>query len=573
MEFILSNFSNIGNAIGWTLIHFLWQGSLLFLSYWVITRVFIKDKINLQYWIGIIAITLCLIIPINEFIYQLTFNSHSTIIYPLGLTNGIIESGGILHPVDMFFLLIQKIIPYLVVFWALSVLLISSHLMKSWIKLKKLSQNASLKLPDNLLNKLEIASSKLRLRFKPLIVISKKIIVPATFGYLKPIILLPVSLISKLPQDQMEAILLHELCHIKRADFLHNILQLVVETLFFYHPLTKWISRDIRKIREQCCDELVLKLEANPLVYAKALTNIASIYNNITNPSHLQIAANDGELLNRIKFFMIEKRSKLPFTNVVIGFFFSIMTLIIINSIFKEQSKFEDQTSELNRPTQESIIENNRPNYTTPNIYQIINFDNASNTEKEVSEVIKINRSNANEIKPINQKTIIKDNLYNVSIPPNNTTLPVINNKTINSIENKKTITPIASDNGELKQNKVDVVTKEKPYYPKVIKKVNPVYTQRDRSRGIQGTVVLSFNIDVNGRVIKISYDQRSTLNSLDSNAKTALRKWRFDPTTINQESLNNRYQQVFSFKLNEGLNCTVRKTQTGTRISKKSDC
>jgi TonB family protein len=568
MEFLLSNFSNIGNAIGWTLIHFLWQGSLLFLSYWVITRVFVKDKINLQYWIGITTIVLCLIIPINEFIYQLAINSGSNNIYQLGITAQALEINGLLHPIDMFLLLIQKIIPYLVVLWALSVLLISSHLLKSWFKLEKLSKSASHRLPENLLKKLELASNKLKLRFKPLIVISKKIIVPATFGYLKPVILLPISLISKLPQDQMEAILLHELCHIKRADFLHNILQLIVETLFFYHPLTKWISRDIRKIREQCCDELVLKLEANPLVYAKALTNIASIYNNITNSTHLQIAANDGELLNRIKFFMIEKRSKLPFTNVIIGLFFSVLTLIIINNIFQEKIKSENFAIEYSQSTKKSMIKNERPNYITPNIYQILSLNNVK--PPEIRQQKELKSKTAIKTKPITNKTISNDDLNIASNAQINTTFPYTKNEVIKSNEPLNTVSP---ENIKSPIIPIDFKSQKRSQLPHVIKKVDPVYTQRARSRGLQGTVILSFNIDANGRVLKISYDQKSKLNSLNINAKKALKKWRFDPLSINEESLNNRYRQIFSFKLDEGLNCSVRKTTTGTRISNQSDC
>jgi TonB family protein len=571
MDMILTNFSNVGNAIGWTLIHFLWQGTLLFLSYWVITRVFIKHKINIHYWIGMATIMLCLIIPIREFINQLATISDTNIIHQLAIEINIIESNGLLNPLDLFISLIQKIIPYLVIFWSVAVLLISTHLIKSWVLLVKLSKNSSMQLPEKLALKLESATIKLKLKFKPIIIISKKIDIPATFGYFKPVILFPVSLISKLPQDQIEAILLHELCHVKRADFLHNILQLIVETLFFYHPLTKWISRDVRKIREHCCDELVLKLDTNPLVYAKALTNIATIYNDNLNPSHLQIAATDGELFNRIKFLMLEKRAQLPFTNLVFGLFISILTIIILNNIFYDKNNTQINQLNTNKVNNPSIIENNRPDYATPNIYNFLKVK--SEKKQEASAIEKINKTNitnTNRIKKdqprdiiINQNagsSIITEQL-NINTSVQNPRAEIINTSKLDNNTKNKVNTPHLDN------------SIEELYYPKVIKKINPIYTNLARSRGIEGTVILSFNVNKKGKVKNIKIDKTSPMKSLDINAKAALKKWRFDPNSINENSLNNRYQQIFSFKLSNELNCNIPNKATGTRINKTPGC
>ncbi len=240
----------------------------------------------------------------------------------------------------MMISLIQKIIPYLVSIWTIVIVLISTNLTKSWFELIRLSKNNAIRVPNNLLHTLEKNSKLLKLKFKPIISISSQVVIPATFGFFKPVILLPASLISQLPQDQMEAILLHELCHIKRSDFIHNILQLLVETLFFYHPFTKWMSTDIRKIREQCCDELVLKLETKPILYAKALTNLAALFNqqNKGKTSYLQIAATDGELLNRIKILMIQKKTKSPLIHIISGLLLSLIVLTFFTNISRNNS-------------------------------------------------------------------------------------------------------------------------------------------------------------------------------------------------------------------------------------------
>lgn len=572
MDYIFTNLSQISNAIGWTLIHFLWQGSLLFIAYFLTTRIFLKNKIKTQYWLGMFVISMCLIIPLREFFSQMATVSinANTIAHQFSGNISSIQSTGILNPVDMFMTLIQKIIPYLVILWMFSVILISTHLFKSWLYLLKLSKETSLKLPEHLIHKLEQASNKLKLKCKPIISISKFIDVPATFGYFKPVILLPTSIIARLPQDQMEAILLHELCHIKRADFLHNILQLFIETLFFYHPLIKWISKDVRKVREQCCDELVLKLNDKPLVYAKALTNIATIYNNNINQrnatSHIQIAASDGELYQRIKFLMLEKRSKSQFTTLMIGLLMATFTVITFNGLINNNlNEFTVTTSSLAsnnlyKDHQEIV----RPQYSIPSIENINNRSQQTINENFVATLNP-------KIQPIlNKKPLVND----VKIQSSDIKTE---QKTSQNIQNtqRSIIDLVAKDSSKevsldpIKQNQIKTI---KNSYPKLIYKVNPVYSLKARARGVEGTVILSFNIDKKGRVKKINVDKSSPLKLLDGSARSALHKWRFDPKSINNHNLNNRYQQIFSFNLGEDIDQCIGSV-IGTRLKSQPIC
>lgn len=569
MEFLLTNVNNIGNALGWTLIHFLWQGLLIFLSYWVITRLFLKNKINQQYWVGIFFITICLIVPIREFVLQLQIIETNSDIIQLISNNISTEfSSGIMNPLDSMILLVQKAIPYIVAIWLISVLLISGHLFQSWLALLKLSRQPSTKLSNNILRKLQEVSKELKLKATPIITISEKIDIPATFGFFKPVILLPFSLISKLPQEQMEAILVHELCHIKRADFLHNIFQLLVETLFFYHPLTKWVSRDIRKIREQCCDEMVLKLKTNPIVYANALTNIASIYNkhNHSDTSHLQIAATDGELFNRIKFLMLDKRAKAPLTNIILGVTFSLIALLVFNNITSVSNKLALTNTSNSENTIQMNDSYNRPQYQTPNIYNIINNQTKKHepvVKKYTAKILPTNNIKTpildNKTAPDNTEIILNDNGGNI----------IVAEKIETPIVDKNIIKPVINDSiGDI--NSPESIIKSATF-PKLIRKTNPVYTRLARSSGIEGTVILSFNIDKNGKVKKIDVDKSSPLKLLDGSAKSALRKWRFDPKSINVSNINHRYQQIFSFNLNNSNQCTS--GMIGTRLATGKLC
>ena len=130
--------------------------------------------------------------------------------------------------------------------------------------------------------------------------LSHKIQVPLTIGFLKPVIVFPVALVNQLSLAQTEAILLHELAHIKRADYLLNILLSIIQSFLFFNPIIWLMGREINLYREQCCDDLVLDKTSDTLAYAHALLQIETFRNAQLS---LALAANDKKytLLNRIK--------------------------------------------------------------------------------------------------------------------------------------------------------------------------------------------------------------------------------------------------------------------------------
>jgi len=121
---------------------------------------------------------------------------------------------------------------------------------------------------------------------------------PVVIGHLKPVILIPAGLLTNLPADQMEAVLLHELAHVRRHDYLINLMQRWVEALFFYHPGVWWISHVVRIERENCCDDLAVHASGNPLCYAEAL---AALEESRLPQFHPALAASTGPLLARIQ--------------------------------------------------------------------------------------------------------------------------------------------------------------------------------------------------------------------------------------------------------------------------------
>ncbi len=121
--------------------------------------------------------------------------------------------------------------------------------------------------------------------------------VPFVVGWLRPVVLVPAALLTGLHPAEVEAIFAHELAHIRRHDFLVNLLQNVVETLLFYHPAVWWMSAQIRMEREHCCDDVAAAVCGGALDYARALVALERL----RPATGLMVAASGGSLLERIR--------------------------------------------------------------------------------------------------------------------------------------------------------------------------------------------------------------------------------------------------------------------------------
>jgi beta-lactamase regulating signal transducer with metallopeptidase domain len=191
--------------------------------------------------------------------------------------------------------------PYLgwiVAIWFGGVALFSARPVLGWYTLRRLQRVGISAAPEDVLAVALRVSQRLGLHGTIRVWQSTLAQVPVVVGYLRPVILLPVSLLTSLPAAQIEAILAHELAHVRRHDFVVNLLQTLVETLFFYHPAVWWLSRQIRIEREHCCDDLVVRLLGNRVEYGRALVAVEQLRG---ESPLLALGATDGSLLARIR--------------------------------------------------------------------------------------------------------------------------------------------------------------------------------------------------------------------------------------------------------------------------------
>ncbi|MDB5336402.1 MAG: TonB domain/peptidase domain protein [Planctomycetaceae bacterium] len=187
---------------------------------------------------------------------------------------------------------------WIVMGWSVGVLLCSLRPLLGWLTLWRLRRVGVSPVSTDVLARMQQLAQRLGVRHAVQVLHSTLAQVPIVVGYLRPMILLPVSLMTSIPASQLDAILAHELAHIRRHDFIVNLLQTLIETLFFYHPAVWWLSRQIRIEREHCCDDLVVALLGDRVEYGRALLAVAELHG---HSAVLALGASDGPLLSRIR--------------------------------------------------------------------------------------------------------------------------------------------------------------------------------------------------------------------------------------------------------------------------------
>ncbi len=194
----------------------------------------------------------------------------------------------------------------LVVIWAVGLLLFSLRPMLGWWALRRLKTRGLSAVPESIAAMGQSLAKRMGITRRIQVLQSLFAKTPLLVGYVQPVILLPISVVAGIPASQLEAILIHELAHVRRHDFLVNLLQTLVETVFFYHPAVWFLSSRIRIERENCCDDLVVGIVQDRAEYGRALLAVEELRG---NQSILALGATHGSLLARVRrILMLEPK-------------------------------------------------------------------------------------------------------------------------------------------------------------------------------------------------------------------------------------------------------------------------
>jgi beta-lactamase regulating signal transducer with metallopeptidase domain len=198
---------------------------------------------------------------------------------------------------------LRPLAAWVVTGWLAGTVLLALWRLGGWLHLRRLCRRGTRPVPGDVQERFDRLAARLGMRRSVRLVEATRVDVPAVLGWLCPVILLPVGLAAGLPPGQLELILAHELAHVRRHDFLANLVQTAVETCLFYHPVVWWVSRRIRVEREACCDDLVVAATGERLLYARALAVAAGFRAGPAGrrPAGLPVAVDGGDLLDRVR--------------------------------------------------------------------------------------------------------------------------------------------------------------------------------------------------------------------------------------------------------------------------------
>ncbi len=300
-------------AIGWALLHFIWQGALVGVLTAVALAALRKSAADVRYVVAAIGLSLMVTLPAVtaiQFWRSATAVTASAGIEPPTLPRSVTvtepsvfagQTQAASAPSSSRMpdsIRIEQWLPMLVMVWLTGVLVLSLRLMSGWLWVQRLRSHGTVPADDGWPQIARRLCRRLHIARQVRLLESTIVDVPTVIGWMKPLVLMPASALAGLNPHQLEAILAHELAHVRRHDYLVNLLQTVVETLLFYHPAVWWLSRRIRAERENCCDDLAVSLCGDPYTYAQALADLEGLR---APGRRLVMAANGGSLVQRIR--------------------------------------------------------------------------------------------------------------------------------------------------------------------------------------------------------------------------------------------------------------------------------
>jgi beta-lactamase regulating signal transducer with metallopeptidase domain len=336
--------SHFLQALGYAILNSLWQFALLWLLY-VSINTMRKLTSHQKYITGLVLqiAGFTWFIGTLFFYYTKGLALSQTFLYPPETAFNLLNNNAVTgkEKLVLFILQTEELLPYLSLAYLALLLLLVTKCFKAYRYTQTVRKTGLEKIDVEWRLFVQQLSYKLGIDRNVKIYLSKLVITPLTIGFYKPIILIPLASINHLTAEQMEAVILHELAHIKRFDYLLNLFLTVIEAAMFFNPFMQLISIQIKRERENCCDDWVLQFEYNAASYARALLQIAS--SNTASPVFaLKATDNKGALLSRIKR-MVERKEKTFF-----NYKHQLLALIVMTTVLSALAVFSKKNSVFN---------------------------------------------------------------------------------------------------------------------------------------------------------------------------------------------------------------------------------
>lgn len=600
--------STLFSSIALTLIHFLWQGFVVAVILKVSLILVNQQKSKLRYALASTAMLANFVLPFVTFyiLYQPDFHSVSNPVVDMTVD---ILGLSILATESSLSAELLTMLPYLTSAWLVTILLLTGRLILQIFSVNKLPKQGINHSYEELHERFLTLVEKLNLPRIPKLIISLEIDVPMAIGWLKPVVLVPSAMVTGLTPAQLDMLLLHELAHIRRHDYLVNLIQSFVEILLFFHPAVFWVSKQMRIEREYCSDDIAVGHCGNALAYAHTLADTASLTHQHRHaiPS-MAMAATGGDLKQRVVRLVNHHHCTTTFdkskwlASVLIVICFIILSsnqiaqfnnlgfnanqqpklmLETIHSSLEVESTTTDKAAQTiieqeqnNQLAQTTPTSDNSASQLTPQ-NSVNNFDDKNPNIATNTQVSNIQLSTAEQNNQINTLSPTTDRQ-----PANATTLLTSNTtQALPVLDELSTNTQTTNTQDEYAQEVANLSSE--PQYQDAIEKfdntsainnesqtalnevidtfkaaevihiIGPKYPSWAQRKKVELDLLVNFSINTEGRVRNIEIENKNKSVFFISSIKNAMKKWRFKPAEENGQAVESKMSKIFSFNLN----------------------
>lgn len=516
-------------ALGWCLVHFLWQGLLVGVLY-AAARV-ILPRGNPRYLAAMTAMVLLAAFPVATGWHEFRVLAEPVALGDVVVAGGPGASAAAATPGSADWLAMLRIaLPWLVLAWGCGVLFLVVRVLRQWAGLRAIVRAAEA-LPD-WQDRAQRLGRRLGLRHAIRILASARIATPTLVGWIRPVVVVPFALLARMPTEQVDLILVHELAHLRRLDHLANLFQVAVETLLFYHPAVHWISREARNERELCCDALALEATGGKRRdFVAALAGLAEFR---TSQADLALAASGGLLVERAWFIAgtapERRRGHAGLTVVGLALLGLAIALGLVWRQEFVQQRVEDVLAANQLALRQSLDGTAKP--TVSMAYRISSWR---------PDLVPVSLARVAASTP---DTITAPRRAPQAVaPPPSLSVP--------NIEPTRSSPAVLAT--RLLEPPARPASNPSATRPRAIHTVPPAYPAQALLNGVQGRVEIQFGLSAAGIPQDLKVVGSSASGRLDAAALEALSRWRFAPPAV----AGRQYRQSFSFRVGDGAGTT----------------
>jgi bla regulator protein BlaR1 len=548
----LADLLELSNTLAWTLLHSLWQGLLVGALYGLGKRV--SASVAWQHALALGGLLAMLALPAATFWWLLQ--------HPVAVS-GAVELAGAGAALAGQAAAVGAIgaessEPWafaLVAAWLAGALVISVRLFGDWRLIRAAIREGS-PAPAALQALLEEQMRRIGVTRAVRLRLTARITTAGVYGLLRPVVLLPIALALTLPRDQLEALLVHELAHIRRADFLANLLALLARTLLYFHPVVHWLCRDLERTRETLCDDLVVGLKVDRLKYARALSTAEQFRQQVPVPL---LTATGGELsarVHRILALAPDRRRDKDRAPLLLSL--AAITLSIVG---------------LQGVAPEAPFAAARPEFRAA--YQVLVASPAP--QLAVAALPGTDRLRPDLIRPEPTAVVDATDVAGAAAAPGSASLSTPWIPVAAPAPELRVAAPeplisvglpaasgVALAARPIPQTDATVPAGSSGEPPRAVRRSQPYYPRAARWQGIEGHVTLAYRLDASGSPVAVSVIDAEPAGQFEDAALSAFARWRFDPDSAG----SGRWTQTFEFSLGEDAGrCEVK---LGSRICRR---